>query len=47
MTVTVPATTRSHTFKDLRTGTRHTVTVRALNAIGAGPAVARTPAALG
>ena len=46
VTVTLPATARAHTFKNLRTGTSYTLTVRALNAVGAGAAVTRTAAAL-
>ncbi|HET9650068.1 MAG TPA: S8 family serine peptidase [Microlunatus sp.] len=41
-TVTVASTVRSYTFRKLVAGTRYTLSVQALNTMGAGPAVATT-----
>lgn len=46
VTVTVSATTRSHTFTRLRKGSAYTVTVRAINAVGAGSVVSKSVAKL-
>ncbi|MCW2804973.1 MAG: putative family peptidase [Propionibacteriaceae bacterium] len=41
-TIDLPATASSHVFNELRAGAAYTLTVRARNAVGLGPAVART-----
>lgn len=46
VTVTVPASARSHTFAGLRTGSGYTLTVRAVNALGTGATVSQQVAAL-
>jgi predicted phage tail protein len=46
VTVTVAAPARSHTFTGLRAGTAYTLTVRAVNAVGAGGTVTQGVAAL-
>ncbi|MFL6027575.1 MAG: S8 family serine peptidase [Friedmanniella sp.] len=46
VTVTVSAKTRSYTFSRLRKGSAYTLTVRAVNGVGAGSSVARSVARL-
>ena len=47
LTVTVPASTRQHTFTGLLPSSGYTLTVRAVNAVGAGSSVAKRVPALG